>query len=112
MGSATATKLAEWGLKPALVPAEFRAEGLLAAFPQNLVGTRILFPRAEVARELLPEELRARGACRKSPVSRFFRGGKSGRSATEKFLYGKRPAWNGWFRLRYLATAINYCRMQ
>lgn len=59
MGSATATKLAEWGLKPALVPAEFRAEGLLAAFPQNLVGTRILFPRAEVARELLPEELRA-----------------------------------------------------
>jgi len=62
VGSATAAKLNEWGLKPSLVPKEFRAEGLLSAFPQNLVGTRILFPRAEVARELLPEELRRRGA--------------------------------------------------
>jgi uroporphyrinogen III methyltransferase/synthase len=62
VGSATGKKLGEWGLKPSLVPADFRAEGLLEAFPGNLVGTRILFPRAEVARELLPEELRRRGA--------------------------------------------------
>jgi uroporphyrinogen III methyltransferase/synthase len=62
VGAATAAKLEQWGLKAALVPKEFRAEGLLEAFPSNLVGTRILFPRAEVARELLPEELRRRGA--------------------------------------------------
>src|SRR5207244_1158389 len=62
VGSATAARLGEWGLKPALVPREFRAEGLLEAFPDNLVGTKILFPRAEVARELLPDELRRRGA--------------------------------------------------
>src|SRR5262249_17427181 len=62
VGSATASKLSEWGLKTSLVPAEFRAEGLLESFPENLVGTRILFPRAEVARELLPDELRRRGA--------------------------------------------------
>ena len=62
VGSATAAKLEAWGLKPALIPTEFRAEGLLAAFPDNLVGVRILFPRAEVARELLPDELRRRGA--------------------------------------------------
>ena len=62
VGSSTAAKLTEWGLKASLVPQEFRAEGLLAAFPENLVGTRILFPRAEVARELLPDELRRRGA--------------------------------------------------
>ena len=62
VGSATGKKLAEWGLKPSLIPADFRAEGLLAAFPENLVGTRMLFPRAEVARELLPDELRRRGA--------------------------------------------------
>lgn len=62
IGSATTAKLGEWGLKPALVPNDFRAEGLLEAFPANLVGKRILFPRAEVARELLPEELRRRGA--------------------------------------------------
>ena len=62
VGSSTAAKLTEWGLKASLVPQEFRAEGLLAAFPENLVGTRILFPRAQVARELLPDELRRRGA--------------------------------------------------
>ena len=62
VGSATAAKLAGWDLKPSLVPSEFRAEGLLEAFPDKMVGVRILFPRAEVARELLPEELRRRGA--------------------------------------------------
>jgi len=62
VGSATGKRLEEWNLKPSLVPADFRAEGLLESFPQNLVGTRILFPRAEVAREMLPEELRRRGA--------------------------------------------------
>src|SRR5204863_834022 len=62
VGSATAAKLSEWELKAALIPKEFRAEGLLESFPENLVGTRILFPRAEVARELLPNELRRRGA--------------------------------------------------
>lgn len=62
VGSATGTKLGEWNLKPSLVPKDFRAEGLLEAFAENLVGTRILFPRAEVAREMLPEELRRRGA--------------------------------------------------
>jgi len=62
VGSATAAKLNQWRLKAAIVPKEFRAEGLLAEFPENLVGTRILFPRAEVARELLPDELRRRGA--------------------------------------------------
>ena len=62
VGSSTAARLTEWGLKASLVPQEFRAEGLLAAFPENLVGTRILFPRAQVARELLPDELRRRGA--------------------------------------------------
>jgi uroporphyrinogen III methyltransferase/synthase len=62
VGSATNAKLAEWGLKATLIPKEFRAEGLLQVFPENLVGTRILFPRAEVAREVLPDELRRRGA--------------------------------------------------
>lgn len=62
VGSATAAKLGEWDLTPSLMPKDFRAEGLLSAFPENLVGTRILFPRAEVARELLPEGLRRRGA--------------------------------------------------
>jgi uroporphyrinogen III methyltransferase/synthase len=49
-------------VKATLVAADFRAEGLMAAFPLNLGGTRILFPRAEAAREILPQELRRRGA--------------------------------------------------
>ena len=62
VGSATANKLADRGLAAAIVPKDFRAEGLLDAFPPDLKNKRILFPRAERARELLPDELRKRGA--------------------------------------------------
>ena len=62
VGSTTARKLEAWKLAPSLMPEHFNAEGLLEAFPQDMRGVRILFPRAEVAREILPEELRRRGA--------------------------------------------------
>jgi uroporphyrinogen III methyltransferase/synthase len=63
VGSATAEKLAKHGLPPALVPADFRAEGLVEAF-RGLgagPGCRVLIPRAEDAREILPDALRAMG---------------------------------------------------
>ena len=62
VGSATQSKLREWNVLPSIVPRDFRAEGLLEALPRELGGLRILIPRAETARELLPNELRARGA--------------------------------------------------
>src|SRR5678815_491956 len=62
VGSTTAKKLHDWKLSPSLIPDRFNAEGLLDAFPCDLQGVRILFPRAESAREILPEELRRRGA--------------------------------------------------
>ncbi|HEX4999671.1 MAG TPA: uroporphyrinogen-III synthase [Terriglobia bacterium] len=62
VGPSTARALEPWRLTPSLTPADFRAEGVLAAFPENLSGKRILFPRAETAREILPDELRRRGA--------------------------------------------------
>ena len=62
VGAATARRLREWGLEPAVVPKEFRAEGLIDAMPEGLFRTSILFPRAEVARDILPTELRRRGA--------------------------------------------------
>ena len=62
VGSQTARKLQERGLSPALIPDDFRAEGLVEAFPEDLSGKRILLPRAEVAREHLPDTLRGRGA--------------------------------------------------
>jgi uroporphyrinogen III methyltransferase/synthase len=62
VGSSTAEKLAAWKVSASLVPASFRAEGLLEVFPADLRGKRILIPRAVVAKELLPDELRRRGA--------------------------------------------------
>jgi uroporphyrinogen III methyltransferase/synthase len=62
IGSVTESRLRDWDVQPAMVPEDFRAEGLLALFPKRLSGVRILFPRAETARELLPAELRSRGA--------------------------------------------------
>ena len=63
VGPATARAARQAGLSVRLVPAEFIAEGLLRALDgMDLEGKRIVFPRAEVAREELPDELRRRGA--------------------------------------------------
>lgn len=62
IGPATADALQAVRLKVDCVPAEFVAESLLEAFDDDLAGKRILIPRAEVARTILPDELRRRGA--------------------------------------------------
>lgn len=63
VGPATAKALREHGIEPQLMPAEFVAEGLLEALAaEPLEGRRFLLPRAAVARDVLPEQLRARGA--------------------------------------------------
>ena len=63
IGPRTAQALEHYGLKADMVPVEYQAEGILEALgKQQLMKARILIPRAEVARELLPDELRALGA--------------------------------------------------
>jgi uroporphyrinogen III methyltransferase / synthase len=62
VGAATGARLSHWNLTPARIPADFRSEGLLELFPADLRGLRVLLPRAETAREVLPDELRRRGA--------------------------------------------------
>lgn len=63
IGPRTAQELEKFGVKPDLIPTDYQAEGVLEALAQqDLKKVRILIPRAEVARQLLPEELRARGA--------------------------------------------------
>lgn len=62
MGPATTRSLQEHGIQPDWIPEESRAEGVLALLegktrPQELV----LFPRAQEAREVLPEGLRSWG---------------------------------------------------
>jgi len=64
-GSATAEALKSRGIEADVVPQRFLSEGLLEALdaaPEPLSGSRWLLPRAEVAREVLPDGLRARGA--------------------------------------------------
>ncbi len=63
IGVKTESVLSAYGIRPDLVPEDARAEGVIAALRPTLRDrTRILLPRAEVARELLPETLRALGA--------------------------------------------------
>ncbi len=63
IGPRTAQELRTYGLTPDVVPTEFQAEGVIAALTHvGISGSRILIPRAEVAREILPEQLRELGA--------------------------------------------------
>jgi uroporphyrinogen-III synthase len=64
IGPATAAALAAAGVRVDLVPAEHVGEGVVAAFAEAgpLAGQRVLLPRAAAARDLIPEELRRRGA--------------------------------------------------
>lgn len=63
IGPQTARVLQAQAVRVDVVPSDFRAEGLLATLGIETVrGQRILLPRAGGAREILPDELRARGA--------------------------------------------------
>jgi uroporphyrinogen III methyltransferase/synthase len=62
IGPGTERALARHGLRADLVPERFVAESLLEAFPApGASGARVLLARADVARDVLPEGLTARG---------------------------------------------------
>ena len=67
IGPATAAGLQSLGVRADIVPAEFKAEALVeaigtAAGADGLRGSRVLLARAVEARDVLPEELKRRGA--------------------------------------------------
>ena len=63
IGPATASLLARIGIRVDLVPNEFISEGILAALSQtDMKGKRVLIPRAEVARDVIPKGLADMGA--------------------------------------------------
>jgi hydroxymethylbilane synthase len=63
IGPETAARAREAGMTPALVPAQFIAEELVEALAATIApGARILLARAAGARDILPQQLRARGA--------------------------------------------------
>ena len=63
IGPATAEKLLEFGIKTDIVPENYRAESVVAAFEEiDIAGRKILLPRAGEARPVLPKELTKMGA--------------------------------------------------
>lgn len=63
IGPKTAEALEGCGLRPDLVPAEYRAESILTGLAgEGAAGKRFLLPRAMVARDVLPATLREQGA--------------------------------------------------
>lgn len=62
IGPRTARELRAYSVGCDLMPEKFVAESLLAAFPPDMAGKRVLIPRALEAREILPEGLAERGA--------------------------------------------------
>ncbi|HSL24231.1 MAG TPA: uroporphyrinogen-III C-methyltransferase [Vicinamibacterales bacterium] len=64
IGPSTAGRLSRYGIKVDLTPEEYRAEAIVEALRARgeVQGKRFLLPRADIARELLAEELRRHGA--------------------------------------------------
>ncbi|PKN19701.1 MAG: uroporphyrinogen-III C-methyltransferase [Deltaproteobacteria bacterium HGW-Deltaproteobacteria-6] len=63
IGPATASQIEARGIRVDLVPDEFIAEGILKSFAAlDLSGKKILIPRAQKARDILPEGLKKQGS--------------------------------------------------
>lgn len=63
IGIQTAERLKNYGIRADIIPAEFRAEGIIEALTGKIeTGMKVLIPRALVARDILPEKLTEMGA--------------------------------------------------
>jgi len=63
IGPKTTRTLGNYGLSVDVVPQEYMAEAIVKALGRKSIkGKRILLPRSKIAREVIPTELRSRGA--------------------------------------------------
>ncbi len=62
IGSATAEAARHVGFQVAVVPDNYVAESLVESLRDQVTGKRVLLPRAAVARDVIPDALRAAGA--------------------------------------------------
>ena len=70
VGPKTADALRLCGVKADLVPTDYKAEGIIDEFARlDLKDLRMLYPRADKAREVIPGELKRMGAHVDSPVA-------------------------------------------
>lgn len=70
VGPKTAAAIERYGIRADLVPSNYKAEGVIAAFrSMELKGKRILYPKADRARDLIPQALGDMGALVTDPVA-------------------------------------------
>lgn len=70
VGPKTAAAIEARGLRPDLIPADYRAEGVVELLrSRGVVGQRVLYPHAELARDLIPKALAAAGATVAAPLA-------------------------------------------
>ncbi len=82
IGPATAVTIEKLGIRVDVVPEEFISEGVVKAFQEfDIKGKRVLLPRAETARDVIPEGLTKLGA--EVDVVAAYRTVNSGRDKSE-----------------------------
>lgn len=69
VGPKSAEALAERGVTADLIPQDYRAEGVVSLLKNCVSGKRLLYPKAALARDLIPAELTAAGAKVIAPVA-------------------------------------------
>lgn len=70
VGPKTADEIRSFGIKPDLVPTDYKAEGVVNEFSRlDMHNSRVLFPHADKARDVIPRELKRMGAHVDSPVA-------------------------------------------
>lgn len=69
VGPRTAESIKSFGIIPDLIPEDYKAEGVVAAFEQfSVQNMNILFPCADLARDVIPRRLTEMGATVTAPV--------------------------------------------
>ena len=69
VGPKSAEALAKHGVTADLIPQDYRAEGVVKLLKDRVSGKRLLYPKAALARDLIPTELTAAGAKVIAPVA-------------------------------------------
>jgi uroporphyrinogen III methyltransferase/synthase len=70
VGPKTAASLLPYGIRADMVPADYKAEGVVAEFGRmEMKGKKVLFPRADKARDLIQKALGEMGAVVAAPVT-------------------------------------------
>ena len=70
VGSKTAEALAAHGIRPDLLPSGYHAEGIVRKFAElNVAGQKVLYPKADRARDVIPKGLAELGMEVVSPVA-------------------------------------------